>query len=258
MNDARLRGYGVLVTRPEHQADKLVAAIEEAGGEAIRFPVIDIEPQESADVSRCLETLPAADITIFVSTNAVMYGLHCANGEETVIAAIGPTTKSAIESAGGQVDIYPATGSDSEHLLAEAELQDVSGKKIRIIRGAGGREMLAETLRDRGATVDYLSVYRRLTRTYSPSLLAGLEQRWRGGQINCVIAMSVDSLNNLLEILPASCRELLGITPLATPSARVLQTASDKIPDAKVCLAESPQTDDMVRALIACRQAESG
>ncbi len=78
MNEAGLSGFVVLVTRPEHQADELVAAIEDAGGEAIRFPVIDIEPQDSADVSRCLEALPAADITIFISTNAVMCGLHCA------------------------------------------------------------------------------------------------------------------------------------------------------------------------------------
>jgi uroporphyrinogen-III synthase len=246
MNEAGLSGFVVLVTRPEHQADELVTAIDDAGGEAIRFPVIYIEPQDSADVSRRLEALPAADITIFISTNAVMYGLHCVAGDETAIAVIGPATKSAIESAGRQVDIFPEQGYDSEHLLAAAELQDVSGKNIRIIRGDGGRELLADTLRERGATVDYLSVYRRLTRAYSPNLLAGLEHRWRDGQVDCV------------EILPAGCRELLGKTPLVTPSARVLQAASDKIPNAKVSLADSPQTDDMVRALIACRRAESG
>ena len=160
--------------------------------------------------------------------------------------------------SGRRVDIFPVQGYDSERLLAAAELQDVSGKNIRIIRGDGGRELLADTLRERGATVDYLSVYRRLTRTYSPNLLAGLEHRWRDGQINCVIAMSVDSLDRLFEILPAGCRELLGETPLVTPSARVLQAASDKIPNAKVSLADSPQKDDMIRALIACRRAESG
>ena len=256
MTEARLSGFVVLMTRPEHQADELVAAIEDAGGEAIRFPVIDIEPQKSADVSRCLDTLPAADITIFISTNAVIYGLHCVNGDETAIAAIGPGTKSAIELAGRHVDIFPPQGYDSEHLLAEAELQDVSGKNIRIIRGEGGRELLADTLRKRGAKVDYMSVYHRLSRTYAPNLLTNLEYRWRDGQVNCVIAMSVNSLDRLLEILPASCRELLGKTPLATPSARVLQAASDKIPDAKVWLADNPQTDGMIRALIACRNAD--
>ncbi len=258
MSDATLGGFGVLVTRPEHQADELSTAIEVAGGEAIRFPVINIEPYDSVDVNRCVATLPAADITIFISTNAVIYGMPYANGDNTVIAAIGPATRSAIESADRQVDIFPAQGFDSEHLLAEAGLQDVAGKNVRIIRGDDGRELLADTLRERGATVDYLAVYRRLARVYSSNLLTGLEHRWRDGQVNCVVAMSVDSLDKLLEILPAGCRELLAETPLVTPSARVLQTASDRIPESKVELAESPNTDDMVRALIACRQAESG
>ncbi len=257
MSGTLLKGFGVLVTRPEHQADELASAIEDAGGEAIRFPVIDIEPHESVDVNRWFEALPASDITIFISTNAVIYGLPYANGDDAAIAAIGPSTKSAIESAGRRVDIFPAQGIDSEHLLATPDLQDVAGKNIRIIRGDGGRELLADTLRERGATVEYLPVYRRLTRTYSPNLLSGLEHRWRDGQVNCVIAMSVDSLDKLLEILPVGCRELLANTPLITPSARVLQTASDRIPKARVSLAESPKTEDMVRALIACRQSES-
>ncbi len=258
MSEAPLEGFGVLVTRPEHQADELSAAIEDSGGEAIRFPVITIEPFDSIDVTRCLETLPVADITIYISTNAVIYGLPYTNDDNAAIAAIGPSTKSAIESAGGQLDIFPAQGFDSEHLLAEAGLQDVAGKNVRIIRGDGGRELLADTLRERGATVDYLEVYRRLTRVYSPSLLTGLEHRWRDGQINYVVAMSVDSLDKLLEILPAGCRELLAKTPLVTPSTRVLQSASDRISEAKVALADSPRTDDIVRALIACRQSISG
>ena len=255
MSEATLKGFGVLVTRPEHQADELSAAIEDAGGEAIRFPVVEIEPHDSGDVNRSLEGLPAPDITIFISTNAVMYGLSYANGDQARIAAIGPSTRAAIESAGAQVDIYPAQGFDSEHLLAENDLQEVTGKNIRIVRGDSGRELLANTLRERGATVDYLPVYRRLSRVYSPSLLTGLEHRWRDGQVSCVVAMSVDSLNKLQEILPAGARELLAETPLVTPSVRVLRTASDRIPEAKVSLAESPQTDDMVRALVACRQS---
>ncbi len=258
MSGALLNGFGVLITRPEHQADELATAIEEEGGEAIRFPVIDIEPYDSLDVNRCVETLPAADITIFISTNAVIYGLPYANGDDATIAAIGPATKLAIESAGRSVHIFPAQGFDSEHLLAEVELQDLAGKNVRIIRGDSGRELLANTLRERGATVDYLPVYRRLTRVYSATLLTGLEHRWRDGQVDCVVAMSVDSLEKLLEILPAGCRQLLDSTPLVTPSARVLQTASDRIPGAKVSLAESPTTDDMVRALTACQRADSG
>ena len=258
MTGGDLKGFGVLVTRPEHQAEEIASAIEAAGGEAIRFPVIEIEPEDPAYVTRCLESLGPADITIFISTNAVSYGLPYLDGDQSAIAAIGATTKSAIESAGQQVAISPEDGFNSEHLLAETALQDVAGKTIRIVRGDGGRELLANTLRDRGAKVDYLPVYRRLTRAYSPNLIAGLEHRWRDGQIHCVIAMSVDSLGKLIEILPARCRELLETTPLVTPSSRVMQSASDRIPNSTVLLAESPNTDDMLRALIACRQSESG
>lgn len=255
MSRGELSGFGVLVTRPEHQAGEIVAAIESAGGEAIRFPVIDIEPLETPDVERKLEKLPPADITIFISANAVIFGLPYLDGEKTAVAAIGPTTRSTIESAGRHVDIFPSGGYDSEHLLEEPELQHVSGRNIRIIRGEGGRELLAETLRKRGATVDYLEVYRRQTRMYSTTLLSGLEHRWRDGQIQCVIAMSVDTLNKLMDILPAGIQELLAATALVTPSARVMQTASDRIPEANLILADSPKTDDMIRALIECRRS---
>jgi uroporphyrinogen-III synthase len=257
MRKGVLKGCGVLVTRPEHQSDELAHAIEDAGGEAIRFPVIDVVPEEAADVMSSLASLPAPDITIFISTNAVMYGLPYLDGDETVIAAIGPTTRSAIEAAGRDVDICPSRGFDSEHLLSEPGFREVSGKNVRIIRGDGGRELLADTLRERGARVHYVEVYRRQTRTYSPSLLSGLEQRWRDGQVNFVIAMSGESLVKLLEILPRGCREYLAKTPIVTPSARVFQTASDKIPGAKVIQAETSQTADMIRALAAYRQSES-
>lgn len=257
MSASELSGFGVLVTRPEHQADEIATAIDQAGGEAIRFPVMEIEPLEPADIQRCLDALPPPDMTIFISKNAVTYGLPFAGGDQTTIAAIGPTTRSALESAGRQVDVVPAGGYDSEHLLDDPLLQDVAGKNIRIIRGDAGRELLADTLRERGARVDYLPVYNRVTRAYSSNLLAGLEHRWRDGQIDCVIAMSVDSLDRLIEILPRGCRDLLARTPLVTPSVRVMQTASDKIPNATVFRADSPQTEDLIRALIACRQSES-
>lgn len=258
MSGGALKGFGVLVTRPEHQSDEIAAAIASAGGEAIRFPVIDIEPEEPADIMRNLAALPAPDITIFISTNAVTWGLPYLHGDGSLVAAIGPTTKSAVESAGRHVDIYPGQGFDSESLLTEPGLQNIAGKNIRIIRGDGGRELLANTLRERGARVDYLEVYRRQARSYSHSLLSGLEHRWRDGQVNCVIVMSGETLGKLLEILPAGCRKLLEDTPLVTPSPRVFQTASDRIPGARVSLAETSQTEDMVRALIACRQQESG
>jgi uroporphyrinogen-III synthase len=113
--------------------------------------------------------------------------------------------------------------------------------------------MLAEALRERGGTVDYLSVYRRLPARPSPAALADIERTWRSGGVDCVTIMSVETLEHLLSILPEYCRKALGFTPLVTPSRRVIQTAAEKIPAAQTTLAPGPQAADMLRALIACR-----
>ena len=159
MAEASLSGLGVLVTRPAHQAGELVAAIEAAGGRAIRFPTIEIVPRNDADVERDAADLGEPDIVIFVSANAVRFGLGYAGSAS--VAAVGPATAAAIEAAGRDVDIRPAEGFDSEHLLAEAALEDVGGKTVRIVRGNSGRELIADTLRGRGAIVEYLAVYER-------------------------------------------------------------------------------------------------
>ena len=92
----------------------------------------------------CWPSLPDPDITVFVSRNAVEFGIAYAGGE---LAAIGPATAAAIRDAGSAVSICPASGFDSEHLLREPAFSDMAGKTVRIIRGNPGREKLATELR---------------------------------------------------------------------------------------------------------------
>jgi uroporphyrinogen-III synthase len=245
-----LAGSAVLVTRPEHQTDELVAAIKSAGGEALAFPVLRIEGHDNHRIETDARSLPAADIVVFTSRNAVEYGFPLHAGKASRIAAIGPATARAIEAAGGKVDIRPGSGFDSEQLLQSPELQSVAGRNIRIVRGDKGRELLADTLRSRGARVDYLSVYRRLRATPSPGELQQVQARWQRGDIRAVIIMSVESFDNLAVLLPANLRDLLRSTPLVTPSRRVIQTIADKIPGSPAFLATGPQAADMLRALI--------
>jgi uroporphyrinogen-III synthase len=252
MSKAPLAGYGVLVTRAEHQAGELAAAVEQAGGSAVRFPVIEMQGRDEDVLLQECASLPDADIAVFASPNAVRFGRAAVTGGVR-IAAIGPATEAALLDAGYPVDIPPGGGFDSEHLLAEAALRDVRGKTIRIVRGDRGRELLAATLRDRGARVDYVSVYRRLPARHSPEELSDLERLWRAGGIDCVTVMSVESLDNLLTVLPRYCLDALPDTPLVTQSARVIQTAADRIPAVQAVLAPGPLPADMLRALIACR-----
>lgn len=256
MTEAPLQGVGVLVTRPRAQSDELVSAIEEAGGSAFCFPVMDIAALDENIVSARATDLSEPDIVIFVSRNAVEYGMQYTDGGK--IAVIGPATAAAVESAGRIVEIQPASGFDSEHLLAEPELQDVAGKQVRIIRGNDGRELLAETLTARGANVDYLSVYQRRLPDVSAQTLADIESRWRLGEISVVTVMSVQSLRNLHDLLPAWCKRRLDSTPLVTPAARVLKEALDRYPASRPILASGPQASEMVAAIIALHKTDPG
>ncbi len=256
MADRPLEGVGVLVTRPRAQATELVNAIEQQGGQAYCFPVMEIAPFDENVVHRQAVDLHKPDLVIFVSRNAVEYGIQYTDGGE--IAVIGPATAKAVEAAGRFVDIQPAGGYDSEHLLEEAPLQDVAGKHIRIIRGTSGRELLAEELTKRGAIVDYLSVYERHLPVVGHESLADLESRWRQGEISVVTVMSVQSLINLAKMLPAWCAAQLATTPLVTPAGRVLKEALDRYPACRPTLASGPGADEMVRAIIAIHSTDSG
>lgn len=251
-----LAGCGVLVTRAAHQAGALAEAIEQAGGTAIRFPVIEIQGRDAATLAREREALPAPDVVVFTSPNAVQHGFDAALGpgaEAAAVAAIGPATEAALRERGRSVDIRSPAGYDSEQLLEEASLRDLSGKTVCIVRGDRGRELLADTLRARGARVDYLSAYRRLPARHTDEERAALERLWRAGQVHVVIVMSVESLDNLLTSLPVYCRESLAATPLVTPSRRVIQTAADRVPAARAVLAPGPLPADVLSAVIACR-----
>ena len=253
-----LQNTGVLVTRPAHQSAELVQAIETAGGHAVRFPVIDIVRRADEDIRKDQLQLARPDIIVFVSSNAVMHGIEFIEESQAQFAAVGLATKKAIEAAGRTVDIFPEIGFDSEHLLEAAGLQDVSGRTVQIVRGNGGRELLAETLRQRGATVDYLETYRRCAHAFADDELAQLEKSWQRGGIQYVIAMSVDSLRFFLMALPDACQRNLSEVSLVTPSKRVIQTALDKAPGMQPVLASGPGTDDMLQAMIDDLQQRAG
>lgn len=252
MTSAGLHDVGILVTRPRAQATALVRTIEREGGRAIRFPVMEIKARAEDAIKDAVSTLPTPDIAVFASPNAVEHGLRHVGGGK--MAAIGPATAAAIQAAGRIVDIFPASGYDSESLLDEPLLNNVVGKTVLIVRGNDGRELLADTLTERGATVNYLSVYDRFLAQCSPQLLADVESAWRKGEINAVTVMSVESLRNLITILPPWCSARLDSIRLVTPAARVIQEALDRYPQARPILATGPSAESMVRAM--CQSQE--
>ena len=151
-------GFGVLVTRPAGQAGTLQRLIEDSGGTAILAPLLDIEPvARDGEGPRRLGRKENPNWLVFVSANAVrcafdLLGVQWLEGCQAKIAAIGLATARALAEKGVEVDLKPKQQFNSEALLAEAEWEQVSGLRFLIVRGVGGRELLAETL-DRKSVV---------------------------------------------------------------------------------------------------------
>ncbi len=150
-----LAGRGVLVTRPAAQAEPLCRLIEAAGGRAIRFPTIAIEP--AADAGTRARLAEPWDLLYFVSPNAVEQALALVPDGRwprvSWVAAVGRGTAKALEAAGRAPDLVPSERYESEALLAMPELADMRGRRVLIVRGEGGRGLFAEAMTARGAEV---------------------------------------------------------------------------------------------------------
>ena len=112
-------------------------------------------------------------------------------------------------------------------------------------------ESALETLRARGAIVDFVCVYERKLCDPTAEELGNVAKACREGGIHYLLAMSVASLEALLDLLPAECRELLASARLVTPSDRVIIAAKNRLPGIRGLLASGPGASDMVAAMIA-------
>ncbi len=249
-----LDGTAVLVTRPDPRATELCRLIESRGGTAFHFPVLHIDGQTlTATITEKIACAGPDDLAIFVSRSAVEHGAHLllehATSGRPRVAAIGHSTAAALETAGLSVDVVPKTGHNSEALLAETSLHGVSDRTVVIFRGTGGREMLAETLRQRGATVHYAEVYERKATAPSRDEVLAIETAWRAGGIHLVVALSVETLMNLEKLLSPEGQELLRQTPLVTASTRVVSKAVSLGMTAPHRIAKNPDNEGILAAL---------
>lgn len=209
----------ILVTRPEMQAETLSGLISQSGGQPIVFPVINIEA--IAKQHWQVKHLEHVDWLIFISRNAVdSFMADWANPlpEKIQLAAVGKGTAKAMREAGLRVDCQPEDSTGSEGLLQMSAMQTVSGKHIVIVRGVGGRELLADTLKARGATIAYMEVYRRGLAEHSHQACI------RAMYADKVICTSVAGIDNLCRILASFKAELL-YKPLVVVSERLAEHA---------------------------------
>lgn len=171
--------HTVLVTRPHGQHEPLITALQQAGWPCEHLPLMSIEAiEDNPLIKSTIMDLDQFQHVICVSANAARlatdwidqywpqmpFGMHW--------YAVGEASARPFNA----LDIFPQVPHQAltEGLLALDGLQTITGDKVLILRGEGGRETLAESLTARGAEVQYLELYRRLLCPISPTDLQQL------------------------------------------------------------------------------------
>ena len=220
-----LAGVGVLVTRPARHAAGVDAPLAALGARPLVFPAIVIlPPADTAALERVHTALDRYDIAVFVSANAVEYGVPAAGRWPARLRAFapGPGTAAALAAAGVHGATIPATTFDSEGLLALPDLAQPAGKRVVIFRGDGRRELLGDTLKARGATVDYVGCYRRAA---PQSGAGGLVETLREGRLHASTFTSSEGLDNLVALLDAEALRRFKAIPAFVPHPRIAERA---------------------------------
>lgn len=242
----------VLVTRPASQAEEICPALTTLGCDVIRQPMLSIEAvAESPRLNAQFMNIDGFDVVIAISRNAAEMGLQQLDqywplGQFNISGplgidwlAVGPVTAEVMAGAGLNVKM-PASQFDSEGALAMPELQNVAGKKVMIWRGIGGRETLAQTLRERGAEVVYAELYQRLVPQYD-------ESSWQQvlAQQPLLLVSSGQGLEAIAAQQPRISERVRGII---APSSRVAELAKS-LGFNKIQVAASAQDVDMLAAV---------
>lgn len=221
----------VLVTRPEGQAGPLCEALTSAGFLPWHQPLLELHALPAlagAERQKVLD-LDLYQHVIFISANAVRFGMGLIEDYWPQLPvsvswyAIGGSTAKLLEDRGLD-PITPGRDMSSEGLLAVQSLAQVSGERVLIIKGQGGRDTLRKRLSARGARVDELACYRRSC----PQLSAGeMGQILAGRQIQAILLSSGEGLENLLALLSGEETTKFRDIGLVVPSLRVEKMARE-------------------------------
>lgn len=225
-----LAGRSIVVTRPAAQARQLAGLIRKAGGIPVLFPVLEIlDSGDLRSLHALIDRLEEFDLAIFISPSAVNKAMNLIAARRKLppglrIAAIGRGSARELKHFGVGGVIAPARKFDSEALLEMPELVEVSGKRVVIFRGDGGRELLGDTLVARGAVLEYAECYRR---GKPNSNAAPLLKAWARDELHAIVVTSSEGLRNLFDMVGKLGQSWLRKTPLFVTHARIAATARE-------------------------------
>lgn len=245
---AALHGATIVVTRPVGTGAALARGVRKAGGVAVLLPGLRLRAKDDATRGPVLPR--TCGIFLFTSPAAVRFAFASETRRlphGALVVAVGEGTRAALARLGIDAQV-PADRYDSEGLLALPALVDVRGRRIALVGAAGGRDLIASTLRARGAAVEAVHVYERvppqLTRRHFDALAAASDPL-------LTLVSSGEALANLVALLPdAALARLRGQTLIAS-SAR-LGGLARAAGFAEVAIAQSALPRDLLAAAARC------
>lgn len=216
--------FKVLITRPEKSGRTLQSFLSTQGIEAHCQPFFDYQLNADNQQLLALQNQLNHPIIVFISVAAVEFAhqiMPLNLWQNKCIIAVGTATQIALKSIG--LLAYTPEKHDSDGLLALPQLQDVQNQDVIIVRGNGGRELIAQELTLRGANVHYFESYRRIWRNYSQDLL----ESWRKKQINCIVVTSNALLQSVVSVIEHADDYWKEDCQWVVASARILDNAKE-------------------------------
>lgn len=225
-----LFGRTIVVTRAREQASQLRAMLEIAGARVIEAPAIRIEALDQGPLYAALGNLAGYDWLVVTSRNAVdllwaavrELGLDARAFASAKLCAVGPATADALLAHGLAVDVIPDRYVAEGVIEKLRERDDVRGARVLFVRAAGARELLPTALRDMGANVDEVEIYRTV-----PDLsgLDTLRDALDAGAVDVVTFTSASTVRHFVDALGADrARTVRGVSigPITSDAAREL------------------------------------
>jgi uroporphyrinogen-III synthase len=214
----------VLVTRPGEQGLNLCRRLSHIGIVSYHLPLIEIQLSQRLDgLGKQMKTV---DIILAVSQHAVAAVDNYLRDQEEhwptkVYFAIGQKTAHTLSIA-SQQKVHCPEINDSEHLLALPQLNNITNQNVLILRGNGGRELIDQTLTQRGASVEYYQVYRRQKLAFDVDRLIPI---WKENNVSQLVVTSKEQLDHFISQITADQRKWLYKQHLYVPSERIAKLA---------------------------------
>ncbi|MBW2674959.1 MAG: uroporphyrinogen-III synthase, partial [Deltaproteobacteria bacterium] len=201
-----LFGKGIVITRPEEQAEELSALLRDKGARVISFPTIRIAPPDDyGDLDRAIENIEQYQWIVFTSANGVRSFFDRFNGVKgdirdlkgICICTIGPATRTCVEGYHIPVDLVPDEYL-SERVVEAFKDMDIASKKILLPRAEIAGDVVPDGLSQMGARVDVVVAYRTL-----PAGGDGKDIRelMESGRVDVLTFTSPSTVNNFMDII---------------------------------------------------------